>query len=80
MALGYWHNIGVPRTRIIVMEHSYHGDTVGTMSVGARGVFNKAYEPLLFDVASIPFPAAGCEQATLDALEAACREQTAAAF
>ncbi|MGL1627206.1 aminotransferase class III-fold pyridoxal phosphate-dependent enzyme, partial [Vibrio parahaemolyticus] len=26
MALGYWHNIGVPRTRIIVMEHSYHGD------------------------------------------------------
>ena len=80
MALGYWHNIGVPRTRIIVMQHSYHGDTVGTMSVGARGVFNKAYEPLLFDVASIPFPAAGREQATLDALEAACRTETAAAF
>ncbi|MHC2254779.1 adenosylmethionine-8-amino-7-oxononanoate aminotransferase [Bradyrhizobium embrapense] len=80
MALGYWHNIGVPRTRIIVMQHSYHGDTVGTMSVGARGVFNKAYEPLLFDVASIPFPAAGHEQATLDALEAACNEKTAAAF
>ncbi|MGY3584799.1 adenosylmethionine-8-amino-7-oxononanoate aminotransferase [Bradyrhizobium sp. USDA 4341] len=80
MALGYWHNIGVSRTRIIVMQHSYHGDTVGTMSVGARGVFNKAYEPLLFDVASIPFPAAGHEQATLDALEAACRTETAAAF
>ncbi|MCC8960510.1 adenosylmethionine--8-amino-7-oxononanoate transaminase [Bradyrhizobium sp. Pear77] len=80
MALGYWHNIGVPRTRIIVMQHSYHGDTVGTMSVGARGVFNKAYEPLLFDVESIPFPAAGHEQATLDALEAACTTETAAAF
>ncbi|WP_420968045.1 adenosylmethionine--8-amino-7-oxononanoate transaminase [Bradyrhizobium sp. B120] len=80
MALGYWHNIGVPRTRIIVMQHSYHGDTVGTMSVGARGVFNKAYEPLLFDVESIPFPAAGHEQATLDALEAACKTETAAAF
>ena len=80
MALGYWHNIGVPRTRIIVMQHSYHGDTVGTMSVGARGVFNKAYEPLLFDVVSIPFPAAGHEQATLDALEAACKTETAAAF
>ncbi|WP_375777668.1 adenosylmethionine--8-amino-7-oxononanoate transaminase [Bradyrhizobium sp. ma5] len=80
MALGYWHNIGVPRTRIIVMQHSYHGDTVGTMSVGARGVFNKAYEPLLFDVESIPFPAAGCEQATLDALETACKTETAAAF
>ncbi|QIG95984.1 MULTISPECIES: adenosylmethionine--8-amino-7-oxononanoate transaminase [unclassified Bradyrhizobium] len=80
MALGYWHNIGVPRTRIIVMQHSYHGDTVGTMSVGARGVFNAAYEPLLFDVASIPFPATGHEQATLDALEAACSKENAAAF
>lgn len=80
MALGYWHNIGVPRTRIIVMQHSYHGDTVGTMSVGARGVFNRAYEPLLFDVASIPFPAAGHEQATLDVLEAACKDEAAAAF
>ena len=59
MALGYWHNIGEQRSRIVVMQHSYHGDTVGTMSVGARGVFNKAYEPLLFDVASVPFPAAG---------------------
>ncbi|WP_166301030.1 adenosylmethionine--8-amino-7-oxononanoate transaminase [Bradyrhizobium sp. 2S1] len=80
MALGYWHNIGVPRTRIVVMQHSYHGDTVGTMSVGARGVFNAAYEPLLFDVASIPFPAAGHEQATLDALEAACSNKNVAAF
>ncbi|HEY4163993.1 MAG TPA: adenosylmethionine--8-amino-7-oxononanoate transaminase [Dongiaceae bacterium] len=80
MALGYWHNIGLPRTRIIVMQHSYHGDTVGTMSVGARGVFNAAYEPLLFEVASVPFPAVGHEQATLDALEAACKKENPAAF
>ncbi|MCK1727318.1 adenosylmethionine--8-amino-7-oxononanoate transaminase [Bradyrhizobium sp. 142] len=80
MALGYWHNIGKPRTRFIVMQHSYHGDTVGTMSVGARSVFNAAYEPLLFDVASVPFPALGHEQATLDALEAACRKEKPAAF
>ena len=50
MALGYWRNIGEPRTRIVALEHGYHGDTIGTMSVGARGVFNAAYEPLLFDV------------------------------
>ena len=70
MALGFWLNIGTPRHRIVVMEHSYHGDTIGAMSVGARGAFNRAYAPLLFDVATIPFPAAGCEQATLDALDA----------
>ena len=78
MALGYWSNLGAPRHRILVMEHSYHGDTIGAMSVGARGVFNQAYAPLLFDVGTIPYPAAGLEQATLDALEAACREKPAA--
>lgn len=71
MALGYWRNRGEPRTRIVVLEHSYHGDTIGAMSVGARGAFNLAYEPLLFDVTTIPLPAPGREQATLDALAAA---------
>ena len=78
MALGFWANRGEPRGRILVMEHSYHGDTIGAMSVGARGVFNQAYAPLLFDVGTLPFPAAGKEQATLDALEAACKEAPAA--
>ena len=80
MALGYWHNIGQPRTRIVVMQHSYHGDTIGAMSVGARGVFNAAYGPLLFDVTTVPFPYPGQEQATLDALEAAVRDEDPAAF
>jgi len=78
MALGFWRNRGEERHRIVVMEHSYHGDTIGAMSVGARGVFNRAYEPLLFDVDTVPFPASGREQATFDALEAACRAGAAA--
>ncbi|HEX7782787.1 MAG TPA: adenosylmethionine--8-amino-7-oxononanoate transaminase [Sphingobium sp.] len=81
MALGYWHNIGKARHRILVMEHGYHGDTIGTMSVGERGVYNRAYAPLLFDVSSIPFPAVGREDATLAALETACASaDTPAAF
>jgi adenosylmethionine-8-amino-7-oxononanoate aminotransferase len=80
MALGYWRNIGESRTRIAALEHGYHGDTVGTMSAGSRGVFNTAYAPLLFDVVRIPFPHAGREQETLDALEAAGREAPLAAF
>ena len=78
MALGYWRNRGEPLERIVVMDNGYHGDTIGTMSVGARGAFNRAYEPLLFDVTSIPFPHEDAEQATLDALEAACRDGAAA--
>lgn len=78
MALGYWFNIGEARSRILVLEHGYHGDTIGTMSVGERGVYNRAWQPLLFDVGSIPFPHEGMEQVTLDALEAACAARPAA--
>jgi len=80
MALGYWANRGEPRHRIAVMRHSYHGDTFGGMSVGERGVFTHAYRSLLFDVTTVPFPHAGAEQETLDALEAACKAGDLAAF
>jgi adenosylmethionine-8-amino-7-oxononanoate aminotransferase len=77
MALGFWKNRGENRTRILALEHSYHGDTVGGMSTSARGPFNESYAPLLYDVARIPFPAQGSEQATFDALEAACKARPA---
>src|SRR6202044_3569969 len=80
MALGFWRYCGEPRRRVIVMEHSYHGDTIGGMSVGARGPFTEAYEPLLFDVEQVPFPAAGREGDTLQALEDLCRRSDVAAF
>ena len=80
MALGYLRNIGEPRYCIVVMECSYHGDTVGGMSVGARGIFNRSYAPLLFDVDVLPFPHAGHEQATIDALEKLCRTANPAAL
>jgi adenosylmethionine---8-amino-7-oxononanoate aminotransferase len=80
MALGYWHNIGEPRTRIAVMQHSYHGDTIGAMSVGARGVFNAPFGALLFDVTTVPFPANGREQETFDALKTAVGDEKLAGF
>ena len=81
MALGYWRNRGEPRHKIVVMQGSYHGDTIGAMSVGARGVFNATYAPLLFDVATVPFPKPGREQETLDALDALCEaDEPPAAF
>ncbi|MCA1408600.1 adenosylmethionine--8-amino-7-oxononanoate transaminase [Ensifer sp. IC3342] len=80
MALGYFHNRGEPRDRIVVMEHSYHGDTIGTMSTGERGVFNAAYKPLLFGVDRLPFPEVGREEKTLDAFETFCRSGQVAAL
>ncbi len=80
MALGYFRNRGERRSRIVALEHGYHGDTIGTMSAGARGVFNAAYEPLLFEVGRIPFPSAGNEQQTLDAFEEICHRESPAAL
>ena len=77
MALGFWLNRGEDRHRILVLEHGYHGDTIGGMSVGERGVFNQAYAPLLFDVGTIPFPGED-PQASYDALEAECAAGAAA--
>jgi adenosylmethionine-8-amino-7-oxononanoate aminotransferase len=80
MALGFFANRGEKRTRIAVLEGGYHGDTIGAMSVGERGVFNAPYSPLLFEVERIPFPTPGAEQGTLDALEAAGRRGDLATF
>ncbi len=80
MALGFWRNRGERRSRILALEGAYHGDTIGGMSVGERGVFNATYDPLLFDVERIPFPSEGREQATLDAITTACRNSGVAAL
>jgi adenosylmethionine-8-amino-7-oxononanoate aminotransferase len=80
MALGFWRHRGENRSRILALEGAYHGDTIGGMSVGERGVFNAPYDPLLFDVERLPFPSAGREQATLDALSVACRNAAIAAL
>lgn len=80
MALGYWLHSGENRRRILALEGAYHGDTIGGMSVGERGVFNAPYEPLLFDVSRLPFPHKGREQETFAALEKACQVEAIAAL
>ncbi len=80
MALGHFHHRGERRHRVIVMQHGYHGDTVGTMSTGESGAFTQPYEPLLYAVDRLPFPAPGAEQATLDRLEVLAAQPDAAAL
>lgn len=56
MTFQYWHNQNKPKSIFIAFENAYHGDTFGGMSVGARNVFNNAFENQLFHVAHIPLP------------------------
>ena len=68
MALQYWRIAGEDRDLIVALEHAYHGDTVGAMSVSARGVFTAPFGPMMFDIARIPDPSSGDALAVLDAV------------
>ena len=51
MAVQYWKNRGEgQRKNIIALEHAYHGDTVGAMSVSADSAFTKAFDDMRFEV------------------------------
>ena len=39
---------GEPRTSFVTLEGAYHGDTIGSVSVGGIDLFHGAYGPLLF--------------------------------
>lgn len=70
MALQYWYNQNLPKTRIICFKNSYHGETFGTMSAAGRNAFNKPFWKHLFDVISIDPPTKGCEESSLSQLRA----------
>lgn len=51
MAVQYWQNVGRPqKNSIVALEHAYHGDTVGAMSVGERSAFSDPFQSFLFPV------------------------------
>jgi adenosylmethionine---8-amino-7-oxononanoate aminotransferase len=56
MAIQYWREKKQQRRLIAVLADSYHGDTVGAMSVSARGMFTDPFHDLLFEVVVLPRP------------------------
>jgi adenosylmethionine-8-amino-7-oxononanoate aminotransferase len=51
MAVQYWQNVGRPdKKSIVALEHAYHGDTVGAMSVSAQSSFTDPFRELMFPV------------------------------
>jgi adenosylmethionine---8-amino-7-oxononanoate aminotransferase len=43
-----------PRTRFLALGDAYHGDTIGSLSLGDGGVFSAVFEPLCFPVLRTP--------------------------
>ncbi|MEC9389427.1 MAG: adenosylmethionine--8-amino-7-oxononanoate transaminase [Myxococcota bacterium] len=44
------------RTRFAALTEAYHGDTMGSVSVGGIDLFHKMYRPMLFDAVRVPAP------------------------
>lgn len=82
MALQFWWNKGEQRNKVIAFRDAYHGDTFGSMSISARGVFTEPYQSLLFDVLFVDTPVKGKEEAALQQFNAIVKEHssTIAAF
>jgi adenosylmethionine---8-amino-7-oxononanoate aminotransferase len=52
MAFQYWQQRGGQhrrKTRFVALRDAYHGDTIGSVSVGGIDLFHSLYRPLLFD-------------------------------
>ena len=44
------------RTRFAALRQAYHGDTIGSVSVGGIDLFHEVYRPLLFDALHLECP------------------------
>ncbi len=56
MAYQYWQQLNPIKTKFVHLENSYHGDTVGSVSVGGIDLFHKVYKNLLFQTHSVASP------------------------
>ncbi|MHC4944030.1 MAG: adenosylmethionine--8-amino-7-oxononanoate transaminase [Planctomycetota bacterium] len=88
MAFQYWQQQGTAKgkkTRFACLSDAYHGDTIGSVSVGGIGLFHAIYKPLLFKTIQLPSPYCyrcplglerpGCDLACADEAEKTIRTQ-----
>lgn len=78
MALQYWHNQNIPKTKVVCFRNSYHGDTFGAMSAAGKNPFNRPFWSLLFEVETIDPPLDG--QESLHQLQAVLKKNQTACF
>jgi len=59
MAFHYWQLRGKrynKKTRFLTLSNAYHGDTIGSVSLGGIDLFHRIYKPLLFKTYKVPSP------------------------
>lgn len=59
IAFQFWRQCASPqpnKTKFVALGNAYHGDTLGSASVGGIERFHALFEPLLFDVVRVAIP------------------------
>ncbi len=82
MALQFWQQADggaqKQRTAFLAFGDAYHGDTIGSVSLGGIDLFHERYRPLLFQTIRAPSPGHPECEAVLEALVAAHGDTLAA--
>jgi adenosylmethionine---8-amino-7-oxononanoate aminotransferase len=77
MSFHYWRNQDQPeKNQFLCLAGSYHGETLGTLSVGDVALYKDAYAPLLRQAVTVPSPDA--RQAAVGETAADCARRAAA--
>ena len=54
MSFHYWKNVGnEKKKKFVALKNSYHGETLGALSVGDVELYKDIYKPLLLDVITV---------------------------
>lgn len=78
MSFHYWRNHGSPqKNQFLCLAGSYHGETLGTLSVGDVDLYREAYAPLLRPALTVMSPDARQAEAGESAFEVAQRAAVA---
>jgi len=70
MSYHYHLNRGKSRPLFISLSNSYHGETIGALSVGDVALYKETYKPLLIECLQVPVPKDQSVEAANKALEA----------
>ncbi|KIM03721.1 MAG: adenosylmethionine-8-amino-7-oxononanoate aminotransferase [Sulfurovum sp. AS07-7] len=70
MSFHYHKNRGDKRELFLSLSNSYHGETIGALSVGDVSLYKETYEPLLLKAIQTPVPINQTQQSAFEAIEA----------
>ncbi len=71
MSFHYWKNMGFTKPLFFSLENSYHGETIGALSVGDVGLYKNTYKEILIKNITLPIPADKSEEEAKKALQKA---------